>query len=179
MGKMRAVKNILPFIPQCPSLAQSAAAEMLGDGRPSKGNFGMRFAKAGHSKSMGLSSLRLVRQSPDIRMWRTRRSIPVRNCRPCPIARKEGRKLSHPWQPTRLNGWNSPIASKRYPMRSLEGLCNFLVLMANLQSSGLQTKSWQNKPARAHTSHMAQSKLLLPQMAQPSRVHSMMNPEAS
>ena len=36
MGKMRSVKNKMPFIPQCPSLAQSAAAEMSGDGRPSK-----------------------------------------------------------------------------------------------------------------------------------------------
>ena len=36
VGKMRAVKNKMPFIPQCPGLAQSAAAEMPGDGWPSK-----------------------------------------------------------------------------------------------------------------------------------------------
>ena len=39
VGKMRAViavKNKMPFIPHCPSLAQSAAAEMPGDGWSSK-----------------------------------------------------------------------------------------------------------------------------------------------
>ena len=36
VGKMGAVKNKMPFIPQCPGLAQSAAAEMPGDGRFSK-----------------------------------------------------------------------------------------------------------------------------------------------
>ena len=36
VGKMRAVKNKMPFVPQCPSLARSAAAEMPGDGWPSK-----------------------------------------------------------------------------------------------------------------------------------------------
>ena len=36
VGKMGAVKNKMPFIPQCPGLAQSAAAEMLGDGWSSK-----------------------------------------------------------------------------------------------------------------------------------------------
>ena len=36
MGKMGAVKNKMPIIPQRPSVAQSAAAEMSGDGRPSK-----------------------------------------------------------------------------------------------------------------------------------------------
>ena len=35
VGKMGAVKNNMPFIPQCP-LAQSAAAEMPGDGWSSK-----------------------------------------------------------------------------------------------------------------------------------------------
>ena len=33
VGKMGAVKNKMPFIPQCPGPAQSAAAEMPGDGR--------------------------------------------------------------------------------------------------------------------------------------------------
>ena len=36
VGKMGAVKNKMPFIPQCPGPAQSAAAEMPGDGRFSK-----------------------------------------------------------------------------------------------------------------------------------------------
>ena len=36
MGKMGAVKYKMPFIPQCPGLAQSAAAEMLGDGWSNK-----------------------------------------------------------------------------------------------------------------------------------------------
>ena len=36
VGKMGAVKNKMPFIPQCPGPAQSAAAEMRGDGRFSK-----------------------------------------------------------------------------------------------------------------------------------------------
>ena len=36
VGKMGAVKNKMPFIPKCPSPAQSAAAEMPGDGRFSK-----------------------------------------------------------------------------------------------------------------------------------------------
>ena len=36
MGKMGALKNKMPFIPQCPDLAQSASAEMLGDGWSSK-----------------------------------------------------------------------------------------------------------------------------------------------
>ena len=36
VGKMGAVKNKMPLIPQCPGPAQSAAAEMPGDGRFSK-----------------------------------------------------------------------------------------------------------------------------------------------
>ena len=36
VGKMGAVKNKMPFIPQCPGPAQSTAAEMPGDGRFSK-----------------------------------------------------------------------------------------------------------------------------------------------
>ena len=32
VGKLRAVKNKMPLIPQRPGLAQSAAAEMPGDG---------------------------------------------------------------------------------------------------------------------------------------------------
>ena len=36
VGKTGAVKNKMPFIPQCPGPAQSAAAEMPGDGRFSK-----------------------------------------------------------------------------------------------------------------------------------------------
>ena len=36
VDKMGAVKNKMPFIPQCPGPAQSAAAEMPGDGRFSK-----------------------------------------------------------------------------------------------------------------------------------------------
>ena len=36
VGKMGAVKNKMPFIPQCPGPSQSTAAEMPGDGRFSK-----------------------------------------------------------------------------------------------------------------------------------------------
>ena len=39
-------------------------------------------------------------------------NLPACQCS-CPswqLGRKEGRKITHPWQPTRLNGWNSVCA---------------------------------------------------------------------
>ena len=51
VGKMGAVKNKMPFIPQCPGPAQSAAAEMPGDGRFTKPTL---FHQSAHVSWLGL-----------------------------------------------------------------------------------------------------------------------------
>ena len=50
VGKIRAVKNKMPFIPQCLGLAQIAAAEMPGDGWSSKPTLFNRQSMRSHAE---------------------------------------------------------------------------------------------------------------------------------
>ena len=49
-GQNEGSQNKMPFIPQCPSLAQSAVAEMPGDGRPSKPTLFQRQSMRPHAE---------------------------------------------------------------------------------------------------------------------------------
>ena len=61
--------------------------------------------------------------------------------------RKEGKLLQHPWQPTRLNGWNS-VCLLLHRLCSIK--CTKLENLANHQSAALQTSPHrQSKQGRA------------------------------
>ena len=51
--------------------------------------------------------------------WRTRRHEE---------GRKEGRKITHPWQPTRLNGWNSVCACHQHDILSRQAMRYLLTM---------------------------------------------------
>ena len=47
---------------------------------------------------------------------------------PMHVALKEGRKITHPWQPTRLNGWNSVCACHQHDILSRQAMMYLLTM---------------------------------------------------
>ena len=44
------------------------------------------------------------------------------------LGRKEGRKFAHPWQPTRLNGWNNVCACHQHDILSRQAMMYLLIM---------------------------------------------------